>query len=80
MQQLRELATTLEKQFELLQAAGERQRLEAENAALQDQVELEAKRAESKYGEMDPAGGAETPTERRENLKVRGLVLLAGCV
>lgn len=49
MVQLRELATMLEKQFELLQATGEQQRLEDENASLQDQIEDAA--AESKRRE-----------------------------
>lgn len=78
MQQLRELATSLEKQFEFLQAAGERERLEAENAGMQGQLEAVAKQGEASHPESDPADGEPAPGERREGLKVRtGAVLVA---
>jgi hypothetical protein len=79
MQQLRELATSLEKQFDFLQVAGERERLEAENAAMQGQLEAEVKQGETTHPETDPADGEPAPSERREGLKVRtGAILVAG--
>lgn len=53
MQQLRELAMTLEKQFELLQATSEAQRLEVENDAMLGQLAAEAKAAS--FADADPA-------------------------